>query len=105
MAASGAIAEAANPVFYSRHVVGWVIVYSAPLADVMRTVSTVRHEILVAGGIALLLAIGMSGLAMRYVAPTDIVALIAAGRARVRERFGIELEPEVQLLGDVRFPW
>ena len=35
----------------------------------------------------------------------DIVALIAAGRARVRERFGIELEPEVQLLGDVRFPW
>ena len=21
------------------------------------------------------------------------------------ERFGIELEPEVQLLGDVRFPW
>jgi len=35
----------------------------------------------------------------------DIVELIAAGRDRVRERFGIELEPEVQLLGDVRFPW
>jgi UDP-N-acetylenolpyruvoylglucosamine reductase len=35
----------------------------------------------------------------------DILALIAAGRERVRERFGIELEPEVQLLGDVRFPW
>ena len=35
----------------------------------------------------------------------EIVALIAAGRARVRERFGIELEPEVQLLGDVQFPW
>ena len=30
---------------------------------------------------------------------------MAAGRALVRERFGIELEPEVQLLGDVRFPW
>jgi UDP-N-acetylenolpyruvoylglucosamine reductase len=35
----------------------------------------------------------------------EILALIAAGRARVRERFGIELDPEVQLLGDVRFPW
>jgi UDP-N-acetylmuramate dehydrogenase len=35
----------------------------------------------------------------------DIVELIAAGRARVKERFGIELEPEVQLLGNVRFPW
>ena len=36
---------------------------------------------------------------------TEILALMAAGRERVRERFGIELEPEVQLLGDVRFPW
>jgi UDP-N-acetylmuramate dehydrogenase len=35
----------------------------------------------------------------------EVVALIAAGRERVRQRFGIELEPEVQLLGDVRFPW
>jgi UDP-N-acetylenolpyruvoylglucosamine reductase len=35
----------------------------------------------------------------------EIVALIAAGRARVRERFGTDLDPEVQLLGDVRFPW
>jgi UDP-N-acetylmuramate dehydrogenase len=35
----------------------------------------------------------------------DIVELIAAGRRRVSERLGIELEPEVQLLGDVRFPW
>jgi two-component system, OmpR family, sensor kinase len=51
------VAEAAKPVFYARRLVGWVIVYSAPLADVMRTVSTVRHEILVAGGIALLLAL------------------------------------------------
>jgi UDP-N-acetylenolpyruvoylglucosamine reductase len=31
----------------------------------------------------------------------DVVALMAEGRRRVRERFGIELEPEVQLLGDV----
>jgi two-component system OmpR family sensor kinase len=54
---SGAVAEAARPVSYFRGVVGWVIVYSAPLADVMRTVSTVRHEILVAGAISLLLAL------------------------------------------------
>jgi UDP-N-acetylmuramate dehydrogenase len=31
----------------------------------------------------------------------DVVALIAAGRARVREQFGIELEAEVQALGPV----
>ncbi|MFL5841360.1 MAG: UDP-N-acetylmuramate dehydrogenase [Thermoleophilaceae bacterium] len=31
----------------------------------------------------------------------DVIALMAAGRRRVREQFGISLEPEVQLLGDV----
>jgi len=31
----------------------------------------------------------------------DVVALMAEGRRRVRERFGVDLEPEVQLLGDV----
>ncbi|HEU0024212.1 MAG TPA: UDP-N-acetylmuramate dehydrogenase [Thermoleophilaceae bacterium] len=31
----------------------------------------------------------------------DVVALMAEGRRRVRERFGLELEPEVQFLGDV----
>jgi UDP-N-acetylmuramate dehydrogenase len=35
----------------------------------------------------------------------DILALMDAGRRRVLERFGVELEPEVQTLGDVRFPW
>jgi hypothetical protein len=30
---------------------------------------------------------------------------MAEGRRRVRERFGLQLEPEVQTLGDVRFPW
>jgi UDP-N-acetylmuramate dehydrogenase len=34
---------------------------------------------------------------------TDVLALIAEGRRRVRERFGVALEPEVQLLGDARF--
>jgi UDP-N-acetylenolpyruvoylglucosamine reductase len=31
----------------------------------------------------------------------DVVALMAEGRRRVRKRFGVELEPEVQFLGDV----
>ena len=35
----------------------------------------------------------------------DVVALMAAGRRLVAERRGIELEPEVQTLGPVRFPW
>jgi UDP-N-acetylmuramate dehydrogenase len=35
----------------------------------------------------------------------EILALMAAGRALVSERFGIALEPEVQLLGEIEFPW
>lgn len=35
----------------------------------------------------------------------DVIALMAEGRRRVIERFGVELEPEVQTLGNVRFPW
>jgi UDP-N-acetylmuramate dehydrogenase len=31
----------------------------------------------------------------------DVIALMVAGRRRVHERFGVALEPEVQLLGDV----
>ena len=53
---SGEIAEAARPVFYDGGVAR-VIVYSAPVADIVRNVTIVRHEILVAGGIALLLAL------------------------------------------------
>jgi UDP-N-acetylenolpyruvoylglucosamine reductase len=35
----------------------------------------------------------------------EIVALMAEGRRRVLERFGVALEPEVQTLGPVRWPW
>ncbi len=35
----------------------------------------------------------------------EILALMAAARELVRARFGVELEPEVQLLGEARFPW
>ncbi|HEU5106821.1 MAG TPA: UDP-N-acetylmuramate dehydrogenase [Solirubrobacterales bacterium] len=34
----------------------------------------------------------------------DILELMAEGRRRVHERFGVELEPEVQVLGDVSWP-
>ncbi len=34
----------------------------------------------------------------------DVIALMAEGRRRVKERFGIELEPEVQALGPVAIP-
>ncbi len=35
----------------------------------------------------------------------DVLAVMAEGRRRVFERFGVALEPEVQTLGDVRLPW
>jgi UDP-N-acetylenolpyruvoylglucosamine reductase len=34
----------------------------------------------------------------------DVIAVMAEGRRRVKERFGLELEPEVQALGPVAFP-
>jgi UDP-N-acetylenolpyruvoylglucosamine reductase len=34
----------------------------------------------------------------------DVLELMAEGRRRVYERFGIELEPEVQGLGEIRWP-
>jgi UDP-N-acetylmuramate dehydrogenase len=35
---------------------------------------------------------------------TDILAVMSAGRRRVFERFGVTLEPEVQVLGEVEWP-
>jgi UDP-N-acetylmuramate dehydrogenase len=34
----------------------------------------------------------------------DVLELMAAGRRRVHERFGVVLEPEVQLLGELHWP-
>jgi signal transduction histidine kinase len=53
---SGTVAEAAYPVSYQGRVVR-VIVYSDPVSDIVNNVTIVRQEILVAGGIALLLAL------------------------------------------------
>jgi UDP-N-acetylenolpyruvoylglucosamine reductase len=35
----------------------------------------------------------------------DVIGVMAEGRRRVLERFGVELEPEVQTLGEVALPW
>ncbi len=64
---AGTVAEAAYPIMYRRRVAA-VIVYSAPASDIVRTVATVRHEILVAGGIALLLSLIGSYLVARALA-------------------------------------
>jgi UDP-N-acetylmuramate dehydrogenase len=34
----------------------------------------------------------------------DVLELMAAGRRRVRDRFGVVLEPEVQQLGELTWP-
>jgi two-component system, OmpR family, sensor kinase len=64
---AGTVTEAAYPVVYRGRVAA-VIVYSAPASDIVRTVATVRHQILVAGAIALLVALIGSYLAARALA-------------------------------------
>jgi signal transduction histidine kinase len=55
-AMGGTLAEAAYPVAYQGRVAD-VIVYSSPVSDILHSVGIVRHEILIAGGLALLLAL------------------------------------------------
>src|ERR1700733_4361650 len=67
MTDAGTVAEAADPVLYRGRVAA-VIVYSAPASDIVRTVTTVRHQILVAGAIALFVALVGSYLTARALA-------------------------------------
>jgi two-component system OmpR family sensor kinase len=60
-------AEAALPIAFAGRVAA-VIVYSSPVGDIVHTVATVRHEILVAGAIALALALIASFLVARALA-------------------------------------
>lgn len=64
---SGTVAIAADPVRFRGRPAA-VIVYSAPASGVVRAVATVRHQILVAGAIALLLALVGSYLVARALA-------------------------------------
>jgi two-component system OmpR family sensor kinase len=81
---AGRMAQAAAPVIYGRRVAA-VIVYSAPVSDVLRTVSTVRHQILIAGALALLVALVVGSLVARALAQRvkrlELAAkAVAAGR-------------------------
>jgi two-component system, OmpR family, sensor kinase len=64
---AGSIAEAAYPIPFQGRV-GAVLVYSSQVDDIVHNVSIVRHEILVAGGIALLLALIGGYLVARWLA-------------------------------------
>jgi two-component system OmpR family sensor kinase len=64
---AGRMGEAADPVRYGNRLAA-VIVYSAPVSDVLRTVSTVRHQILIAGALALLVALVVGYLVARALA-------------------------------------
>jgi signal transduction histidine kinase len=64
---AGRMAQAAYPVRYGKRVAA-VIVFSAPVSDVLRTVSTVRHQILIAGALALLVALVVGYLVARALA-------------------------------------
>jgi signal transduction histidine kinase len=66
-AATGTVAEAALPLFHDGQLAR-VVVYSAPVSDVVRSSAIVRHEILVAGGLALLLALIGGSLVARALA-------------------------------------
>jgi two-component system, OmpR family, sensor kinase len=55
-AQGGTLAEAATPVLYRGHVAD-VIIYSSSVSDILRSVGVIRHQILIAGGLALLLAL------------------------------------------------
>jgi two-component system OmpR family sensor kinase len=67
---AGPVALAADPVRYGPRPprVAAVIMYSAPASAIVRVVASVRHQILVAGAIALLLALIGSYLAARALA-------------------------------------
>jgi two-component system OmpR family sensor kinase len=80
------LAEAADPVTAGRPVVA-VIVYTAPVADVLNTVSTVRREFLIAGGLALLLALAAGMLVARALA-RRVKRLERAARELAAGRFG-----------------
>jgi two-component system OmpR family sensor kinase len=62
----GAIGQAAKPLFNGKRV-RRVVVFSAPLADVADNVALIRRQILVAGGLGLLLALIASTVVARWI--------------------------------------
>ncbi len=84
--AGGPLAEAVVPVVLGGQIVR-VIVYSAPVSDVVRNVTLIRHDILVAGGIALLLALIGGYLVARWLA-ARVKRLELAARRIAAGEFG-----------------
>jgi signal transduction histidine kinase len=80
------IAEAVEPVVIHRRVAA-VIVLTTPIADVLRTVTTVRREILIAGGLALLLAL-LAGMAVARALARRVRRLERAAQQVAAGRFG-----------------
>ena len=78
-AMTGTLAEAAYPVSYRGRLAD-VIVYSSPVSDVLHSVAIVRNEILIAGGIALLLALIGGYLVARALAQRVKRLELAAGQ-------------------------
>jgi two-component system OmpR family sensor kinase len=62
----GALGQAAKPLFSGKRV-RRVVVFSAPLADVADNVALIRRQILVAGGLGLLLALIASTVVARWI--------------------------------------
>jgi signal transduction histidine kinase len=81
---SGTTAEAAQPVHYGGGVAA-VIVFSAPVSDIVRAGTTVRHEILVAGAIALAVALIAGYLVARWLSQRVLRLERAAKRVAAGE--------------------
>ncbi|MEA2210202.1 MAG: hypothetical protein QOF83_150 [Solirubrobacteraceae bacterium] len=81
---SGTTAEAALPIRYGDRV-ATVIVSSAPVSDIVRAGATVRHEILVAGGIALAVALIAGYLVARWLSQRVLRLERAAKRVAAGE--------------------
>jgi signal transduction histidine kinase len=87
---AGTVAEAAYPVA-SQGRVNDVIAYSSPVSDVLHSVNVVRRQILIAGGIALLLALVVGYLVARALA-LRVKRLERAAEKVARGEFGHPIE-------------
>ena len=84
---SGLVAEAALPLATRGHGAKQVLVFSSSLTDVVHSVAVVRHDILIAGGIALVLALIGGYLTARWLA-LRVKRLERAAERVARGEFG-----------------
>ena len=84
---SGLVAEAALPLATRAHGAKQVLVFSSSLTDVVHSVAVVRHDILIAGAIALVLALIGGYLTARWLA-LRVKRLERAAERVARGEFG-----------------